>query len=101
MTAVENVSLAFDVRGVRAGAAKKRGEELLAEVGLTQKARSFPADLSGGQKQRVAIARALAGGPPVLLGGQPTPGLGSASGGTGIQTLQRPGRGAGRGGGVG
>src|SRR6266849_4115543 len=67
LTAAENVALALDLRGIRAGEAKKRGEELLAEVGLAQKARSFPADLSGGQKQRVAIARALAGDPPILL----------------------------------
>src|SRR5882762_3908396 len=59
LTAAENVALALDVRGVRGAGARRRGEELLAEVGLAEKARSFPADLSGGQKQRVAIARAL------------------------------------------
>jgi len=67
LTAAENVALALDVRGVRGGDARQQGEELLAEVGLAEKARSFPADLSGGQKQRVAIARALAGNPPILL----------------------------------
>src|SRR5712692_5903158 len=89
LTAAENVALALDVRGVRAGAAKKRGEELLAEVGLAQKARSFPADLSGGQKQRVAIARALAGDPPILLADEPTAALDSTSGRTVIELLQR------------
>ena len=64
LTAAENVALALDVRGVRAGAAKKRGEELLAEVGLTQKARSFPAD-------------------------EPTAALDSTSGRTVIELLQR------------
>src|SRR5258706_3677266 len=72
LTAAENVALALDVRGGRAGEAKKPGEEILAEVALAQKARSFPADLSGGQKQRVAIARALAGDPPIFLAGQTT-----------------------------
>jgi putative ABC transport system ATP-binding protein len=58
LTAAENVALALDVRGMRGAAARQRGEELLEEVGLAEKSRSFPADLSGGQKQRVAIARA-------------------------------------------
>jgi putative ABC transport system ATP-binding protein len=89
LTAAENVALALDVRGVRPREAKKRGEELLAEVGLAQKARSFPADLSGGQKQRVAIARALAGDPPILLADEPTAALDSTSGRTVIELLQR------------
>lgn len=89
LTAAENVALALDLRGVRAREAIKRGEELLAEVGLAQKARSFPADLSGGQKQRVAIARALAGDPPILLADEPTAALDSTSGRTVIELLQR------------
>src|SRR6266436_146725 len=89
LTAAENVAVALGVRGIRAGAAKKRSEELLAEVGLAQKARSFPADLSGGQKQRVAIARALAGDPPILLADEPTAALDSTSGRTVIELLQR------------
>ncbi len=89
LTAAENVALALDVRGVRGAPARKRGEELLAEVGLAQKTRSFPADLSGGQKQRVAIARALAGDPPILLADEPTAALDSTSGRTVIDLLQR------------
>src|SRR5215475_1905605 len=89
LTAAENVALALDVRGIRGAVAQKRGEELLAEVGLAQKARSFPADLSGGQKQRVAIARALAGDPPILLADEPTAALDSTSGRTVIELLQR------------
>jgi len=89
LTAAENVALALDVRGIRGAAGQKRGEELLAEVGLAQKARSFPADLSGGQKQRVAIARALAGDPPILLADEPTAALDSTSGRTVIELLQR------------
>src|SRR5215469_2623394 len=89
LTAAENVALALDLRGVRGAPAEKRGEELLAEVGLTEKARSFPADLSGGQKQRVAIARALAGDPPILLADEPTAALDSTSGRTVIELLQR------------
>jgi putative ABC transport system ATP-binding protein len=89
LTAAENVALALDLRGIRAGEAKKRGEDLLAEVGMAQKARSFPADLSGGQKQRVAIARALAGDPPILLADEPTAALDSTSGRTVIELLKR------------
>jgi putative ABC transport system ATP-binding protein len=79
----------LDVRGVGATAARKRAEELLGEVGLTQKTKSFPADLSGGQKQRVAIARALAGDPPILLADEPTAALDSTSGRAVIELLQR------------
>jgi putative ABC transport system ATP-binding protein len=89
LTAAENVALALDVRGVRGASARKRGEELLAEVGLAEKARWFPADLSGGQKQRVAIARALAGDPPILLADEPTAALDWASGRAVIELLQR------------
>lgn len=96
LTAAENVALSLDVRGVRGAAAKKRSEELLSEVGLAEKARSFPADLSGGQKQRVAIARALAGDPPILLADEPTAALDSTSGRTVIELLQRLARGHGR-----
>jgi putative ABC transport system ATP-binding protein len=89
LTAAENVALALDVRGYRGARAKKGAEELLSEVGLAQKARSFPAELSGGQKQRVAIARALAGDPPILLADEPTAALDSTSGRTVIELLQR------------
>jgi len=89
LTAAENVALALDVRGHRGGAARKRAEALLGDVGMEEKARAFPADLSGGQKQRVAIARALAGDPPILLADEPTAALDSTSGRTVIELLQR------------
>jgi len=89
LTAAENVALALDVRGIRGEAAPKRGDDLLGEAGLAEKAASFPADLSGGQKQRVAIARALAGDPPILLADEPTAALDSTSGRTVIELLRR------------
>ena len=89
LTAAENVALALDVRGVQGSTAKTQGEKLLAAVGLSEKAHSFPADLSGGQKQRVAIARALAGDPPILLADEPTAALDSVSGRTVIELLRR------------
>lgn len=80
LTAGENVELALDLKGVRGGKARKRAAEIMDQVGLADKYRSFPADLSGGQKQRVAIARALAGDPEIVLADEPTAALDSQSG---------------------
>jgi len=68
MTALANVALAPRVvhRSSRI-AAEERGRELLARVGLSEKADAYPDKLSGGQQQRVAIARALAYNPRLLL----------------------------------
>jgi putative ABC transport system ATP-binding protein len=82
LTARENVAIALDLKGVPKRLARGRAEELLADVGLADKAGRHPADLSGGEKQRVAIARALAGDPPVVLADEPTAALDSASGKT-------------------
>jgi putative ABC transport system ATP-binding protein len=89
LSAVENVALAMDVRGIGGARARRRAEELLVEVNLENRMRAFPADLSGGQKQRVAIARALAGDPPILLADEPTAALDSVSGRAVIELLQR------------
>ena len=68
MTALKNVAFGpMKVLGVSKEEAEQRGRELLARVGLAEKADSYPAQLSGGQQQRVAIARALAMQPKVVL----------------------------------
>lgn len=66
-TVLKNVCFPLEIAGVGKDAAKKRAEELLAVVGLQDRAGSYPSQLSGGQKQRVAIARALATNPKYLL----------------------------------
>jgi polar amino acid transport system ATP-binding protein len=76
MTALENVILGLtSVRGLPLEAAARRGRELLAKVGLSEKMASYPEHLSGGQRQRVAIARALAMEPKVMLFDEPTSAL--------------------------
>jgi putative ABC transport system ATP-binding protein len=89
LTAVENVALALDVRGVKGRVALDRASAALAAVGLEAKAASYPSDLSGGQKQRVAIARALVGDPSIVLADEPTAALDSQSGKTVLELLRR------------
>ena len=68
MTVIDNVTLApLLTKKMDKDAAEKKAMELLAQVGLAEKAQVKPATLSGGQKQRVAIARALAMNPSIML----------------------------------
>jgi len=64
---IDNICFPLEIAGVSRNDAKKRAEELLEIVGLSEKAKAYPAQLSGGQKQRVAIARVLANNPKILL----------------------------------
>ena len=64
---IDNICFPLEIAGVSRNDAKKRAEELLEIVGLSEKANAYPAQLSGGQKQRVAIARVLANNPKILL----------------------------------
>lgn len=73
----DNVDVPLRYRGFSSAERKKRIEESLDMVGLSNRMKHLPAQLSGGQQQRVAIARALAGAPRFLLADEPTGNLDS------------------------
>ena len=71
-TAIENVMIPAFISGMSKKEAKKRAEELLAFLGLTERAQHKPNELSGGEKQRVAVARALVNNPAIILADEPS-----------------------------
>jgi putative ABC transport system ATP-binding protein len=69
LTALENVELALQIKGVKDLA---KAKDMLEKVGLGDKLNRFPSQLSGGEQQRVAIARAMAKSPLIVVGDEPT-----------------------------
>ena len=76
-TALENVCLPAFIGGTDKKEAELKGMELLALLGLTDRANHKPDELSGGEKQRVAVARALINSPSIILADEPSGNLDS------------------------
>jgi putative ABC transport system ATP-binding protein len=80
LTVLENVTLPLEINGTKPEHARERAHDLLAAVGLEDRANTFPDRLSGGEQQRVAIARALVNNPQLVLADEPTGNLDRATG---------------------
>ena len=87
LTVTENVELPLLFLGVKTDAQKTR--EIIAAVGLSDRASHLPRELSGGEMQRVAIARALIAGPKILVADEPTGNLDKATGASIIALFKR------------
>ena len=89
LTAAENVAYPMVLKHAAADAMQMRAQELLAAVGLSDKAGVRPDLLSGGQRQRVAIARALANAPDVIFADEPTANLDTHTADTILDLMQQ------------
>lgn len=78
-TALENVMIPALIGGAREKDARARAEDLLSEVGLSERLLHKPSELSGGEQQRVALCRALVNAPSVLFADEPSGNLDSAT----------------------
>ncbi|WP_339162187.1 amino acid ABC transporter ATP-binding protein [Siminovitchia sp. FSL W7-1587] len=89
-TILENITMApIHVKGLAKQEAEQKAVDLLAKVGLSDKASAYPDSLSGGQKQRVAIARALAMEPKIMLFDEPTSALDPEMVGEVLEVMKR------------
>jgi putative ABC transport system ATP-binding protein len=87
LTVLENVTLPQELAGRSAKEAQSSAMQLLEQVGLSDRAGTYPDKLSGGQQQRVAIARALAHDPQLVLADEPTGNLDEETGAKVLQLL--------------
>jgi len=85
LTARENVQVPLELAGARDAGA--RADQLLARVGLAERAHHYPPQLSGGEQQRVAVARAFSTRPRILFADEPTGNLDAANGAVVIETM--------------
>jgi putative ABC transport system ATP-binding protein len=79
LTVLDNVLLPAQLAGMSRRSARRRADELLDRLKISQHRQAYPARLSGGERQRVAIARALVNSPQVLLADEPTGALDSST----------------------
>ncbi len=89
LTALENVAVPLLLLGLRRSEAKFRAEEILVQVGLSDRLHALPAQLSGGQQQRVAIARALVHRPRLIVCDEPTSALDAETGQKVMEVLRK------------
>ena len=89
LTVDENVELQLKYLKVSRSERKKRAEEILRKMNLSQRATHYPQQISGGQQQRVAIARAVVGKPQLILADEPTGNLDSQNGHDVMELLSR------------
>jgi predicted ABC-type transport system involved in lysophospholipase L1 biosynthesis ATPase subunit len=85
--ALANVLMAARMIGAPGAAERARAKDLIARVGLAERATHLPAQLSGGERQRVAVARALMNSPKLLLADEPTGNLDERTGDAVIEML--------------
>ncbi len=89
LTAYENVEFPLLLAGTKKDSREARVNELLEEVGITDRARHRPDQMSGGEQQRVAIARALATSPVLVLADEPTANLDTENGNQVMEIMQQ------------
>ncbi len=88
LTALENVGIGLELKGLSKDEVHERSLKALKDVGLKEFYKRKPKELSGGQQQRVAVARALVGKPSLILGDEPTANLDSKNSESLIETLK-------------
>ena len=88
LTAQQNVELPLIYADISARDRRRRAQEMMERVGLSDRMGHYPNQLSGGQQQRVAIARALVGNPSILLADEPTGALDQKTGKQVMQLFQ-------------
>ena len=89
MNIYKNVSLPLRYQGIPRAKIRQRTQKMLRNLGIEEKAKSYPGELSGGQQQRAAIARALVKNAKIILADEPTGALDEDTGNDVMKLFQR------------